>query len=362
MKKLLFFLFATSFAMAQNSSDYYFFQPGSLNSNQLLSNQNINPDNQNFTKKLSNSFNKTLTSTSTIKWHTFDDLLSGKNTNNKPVYMLIHTKWDGFSKNFNATTLTDNKVISYLNEVFFCVKFNAEDTKTYTLKNKKYGLTKIGRRNIHSLCLKWFGNTFSTPTHNFVDHNLKPIHSKPGYLNSEDFLFFIEALNLKKGSSKKLLNSNINELNTALKKIISGYKNSFINIRGTRTQNTSSIHWKSKVKIPNEIKSEIIHDKIQKTKYYSSTLLQKTSKIKAKKFIKDYVQVLLKSNLKKELKSYILTYKVYEKESSTSLRIFTHKEDSAFKNIKIELEIVQNGFFDENIVDVTFKIIKNDKF
>lgn len=298
-----------------------------------------------------------------IQWHSMEELLNGKNIKNKPIYIYFYTNWDGFSKKFDKETLADKRVSNTLNETFFCVKFNIENTTVYTYKNKDFGVTKIGNRKIHSLYLNWFDKPISVPAHQFLDKKLLPIGNRKGFVKPAIFSLFIESLNIPKGNPNDFLKPNMDDLNESIHKIITNYKTDFKNIRGDKINDSAGEEWKSTIKIPKEVKSKIYsspHSDGSINHTFYSTLLQKVNRKDAIQFIKDFTQVLLKSNLKSELKAYYISYKFFENKLYTKIEIIPHKEAIDFKNISISLVINRNSFFYKDIVDVDFIINKKN--
>lgn len=296
---------------------------------------------------------------SDIKWHSIDDLLSGKNKEMKPVYLYIYADWDGFGKRFANKVLTNKKVSKYLNEVFYCVKFNAEDTKNYNYNGKLYKPINNRRRPSHELILKWFRQGVAYPTHYFMYPNLRVISYERGFKKTEEFIQILDNLKVKRGYPDKILNTNSKELNAAISKIIAAYKNGFKNTRLQKKKIIGFDIWKTTLKIPNQINAEVGEYSYldgSKKHHFSSVLLQNTSKEKAIKFSKKIIQILLKSNLKTELKASYLSQRMFENAFETKFLIIPLKEASTFKKIRIKISIMENNFLNKDKYDVLINI------
>lgn len=117
-----------------------------------------------------------------IKWYTWDEAIALSKTTPKKIFVDVYTDWCGYCKRMDASTFTDAAVISYMNENFYAVKFNAEQTadvqyKGYTLRYQGAG----GRRGYHELAAALLDNRMSYPSFVYLDENQDRITISPGY-------------------------------------------------------------------------------------------------------------------------------------------------------------------------------------
>ena len=77
-------------------------------------------------------------SSAKINWPTLEEAQELNKTNPKKIIVDLYTEWCGPCKMMMRQTFTDPDLISYLNENFYAVKFNAESQAPVTFKGKTY--------------------------------------------------------------------------------------------------------------------------------------------------------------------------------------------------------------------------------
>ena len=77
-----------------------------------------------------------------IKWITLQEAEKLNKQKPKKIMVDLFTSWCGWCKQLDATTFQDAKVIEYVNQNFYAVKFNAERPDTIVF-NKDKSLLKI---------------------------------------------------------------------------------------------------------------------------------------------------------------------------------------------------------------------------
>ena len=115
----------------------------------------------------------------------------------------VYTKWCGPCKMMTQNTFNDERVAKYLNENYYCVKFDAESTDTVNFQgniftNPDFKPNTPGRNGVHQFAR--FLQVSAYPTLFFMDKNgngLGPVtgYRTPGqleiflkYFSSEDYL------------------------------------------------------------------------------------------------------------------------------------------------------------------------------
>ncbi|MCS6916249.1 MAG: DUF255 domain-containing protein [Chitinophagales bacterium] len=106
----------------------------------------------------------------------------------KKVLIDIYTDWCGWCKKLDATTYRDPRVVEYINEKFYAVKFNPEKQQSITFKGKTYGMN--GRNNAITPLL--MGSSRGYPTTTFLDEKLEVISPVSGYQNAEMMLTILK--------------------------------------------------------------------------------------------------------------------------------------------------------------------------
>ncbi len=122
---------------------------------------------------------------SKINWLTFEEAAAKTTNNPKMIIVDVYTDWCGWCKKMDKDTFTDAKVIAYINEHFYPVKLNAEDTKKkFNFKGKEYteaSMAKAMRVN-------------SYPNFVIMDPLMENITQLPGYREPQPFLAGLNAL------------------------------------------------------------------------------------------------------------------------------------------------------------------------
>ncbi len=114
-----------------------------------------------------------------IKWYTFEEAAKLNQEQPKMVLVDVYTDWCGWCKKMDKETFTDDKVIEYINENFYAVKLNAEDSKKkFKFKGKEYTEETMARTMRVS----------SYPNFVIIDAAMENITQLPGYRQPEAFL------------------------------------------------------------------------------------------------------------------------------------------------------------------------------
>ncbi|MEI8059550.1 MAG: DUF255 domain-containing protein [Ferruginibacter sp.] len=82
-----------------------------------------------------------------IKWLTISELGQAYANQPKPIIIDVYTNWCGWCKVMDKETYGNEKVISYINQNYYAVKFNAETKDTVELAGKRYGFNTVYKAN-----------------------------------------------------------------------------------------------------------------------------------------------------------------------------------------------------------------------
>lgn len=91
-----------------------------------------------------------------INWMTLEEAMAAQADEPRPIMMDVYTQWCGPCKMMMASTFTYPALISYLNEHYYSVKFDAEspspvEFKGQTFSNPGFNPASRGRNSPHEL-------------------------------------------------------------------------------------------------------------------------------------------------------------------------------------------------------------------
>lgn len=127
-----------------------------------------------FTTAMSQKDNK-------IQWKPVQEALD-MNKAGKFIFIDFYTTWCGWCTRMDQTTFIDTSVVSFMNEHFIPVKFNAETSDSISYNGKKYGNPFPGRsRSANEFTYAVLGPRVGYPSFAVLDENNSVILIIPGY-------------------------------------------------------------------------------------------------------------------------------------------------------------------------------------
>jgi thioredoxin-related protein len=135
---------------------------------------------------------------SPVKWLTWEEAVEKNKTQKKKIFVDVFTDWCGWCKVMDKNTFPEEHIAKMLNDDFYPVKFNAEQTADVIFNNITFKYISMnGGRGVHQLAAALLNNQLSYPNFVFLDEEFKIIpvfpgyQSLPGYRKPEEFHFFL---------------------------------------------------------------------------------------------------------------------------------------------------------------------------
>lgn len=122
-----------------------------------------------------------------VNWMTFEEAVEKSKTEKRKIFIDVYTDWCGWCKVMDKKTFSDAKVARILNENFYPVKFNAEQTADVVFNGTTFKNVGQGGRGTHQLASALLSNKLSYPTVVFLDEQFRIIQPLPGYREAPEF-------------------------------------------------------------------------------------------------------------------------------------------------------------------------------
>lgn len=122
-----------------------------------------------------------------IKWLTVQEAYALTQKTPKKFVIDVYTDWCGWCKVMDRETFSKPAIVDYVNENYYAVKLNAEQTGDIKLGKQTFKYVSGGSRGVHELAAALMKNQMSYPTTVFLDEKFQLIQPIPGYLEPRMF-------------------------------------------------------------------------------------------------------------------------------------------------------------------------------
>lgn len=123
-----------------------------------------------------------------IKWYTWEEAHELSKTAPKKVFIDLYTDWCGWCKKMDQSTFQDIKIAKYLNENFYAVKFNAEQTGAITFNEHNFEFVSNGGRGYHQLAYALLDGRMGYPSFVMLDETFARIMISPGFKQPDQLI------------------------------------------------------------------------------------------------------------------------------------------------------------------------------
>jgi thioredoxin-related protein len=124
---------------------------------------------------------------SPVKWMTFEEAVQKSKTEKRKIFVDVYTDWCGWCKVMDKKTFSNPAVAKMLNEKFYAVKFNAEQTEDVVFNGNTFKFIPSGSKGTHQLAAALMNNQMSFPTVVFLDEEFRIIQPLPGFREAPEF-------------------------------------------------------------------------------------------------------------------------------------------------------------------------------
>jgi thioredoxin-related protein len=88
----------------------------------------------------------------TLRWTSFEHLTDSLRKERRPMLVFIHTDWCTYCKMMEVRTFANPQVVTKLQESFYCVRLNAEESQPITFLQRTYKFKATGvKTGVHEL-------------------------------------------------------------------------------------------------------------------------------------------------------------------------------------------------------------------
>ena len=122
-----------------------------------------------------------------VHWLTFEQAIEKNKTEKREIFIDVFTDWCGWCKVMDKSTFSEPLVAKLLNEKFYPVKFNAEQTEDVVFNGTTFKFVPYGNKGTHQLAMALLNNQLSYPTVVFLDQDYTSSVRIPGYRKPEEF-------------------------------------------------------------------------------------------------------------------------------------------------------------------------------
>ena len=126
--------------------------------------------------------------TARVNWVTIEEAQELVKKNPRKILVDIYTDWCGWCKRMDAVTFSHPVIVSYINENFYAVKLNAEQTEPIMFRGQEFVNENPGKpRSAHNFAYAVLQGRLGYPAVAFFDEELNLLTVLPGFREPKQF-------------------------------------------------------------------------------------------------------------------------------------------------------------------------------
>jgi len=122
-----------------------------------------------------------------VKWMSWAEAMEASKVEKRKIFVDVYTDWCGWCKVMDKNTFAEAAVAKILNEKFYPVKFDAEQTNEIVFSGHTFKFIPQGNRGVHELAVALLNSQMSYPTVVFLDEEFRMIQPLAGYQKAPEF-------------------------------------------------------------------------------------------------------------------------------------------------------------------------------
>lgn len=123
-----------------------------------------------------------------IKWYTLEEAQKLSDANPRRIFLDITTSWCGWCKVMDANTFKNPTIAKYMNDNYYCVRFDAETRDTVTFNGQKFANRgPAGQRSANDFAVTVLQGRLSYPSFAFISKDRMNFTIMQGYMEPAKF-------------------------------------------------------------------------------------------------------------------------------------------------------------------------------
>lgn len=123
-----------------------------------------------------------------VRWYNIEEAQKLSDSIPRRIFIDFSTSWCGWCKKMDAETFANGVIAKYMNENYYCVKFDAESRDTIVFNGQTFfNRGPAGQRSAHDFAITVLHGQLSYPSYAIFDKPRTHITILQGYMSPEQF-------------------------------------------------------------------------------------------------------------------------------------------------------------------------------